>query len=97
VKAFNWKIAARVFLALLALDGILLALSALDNSIVDTLWWTTNFPGFPILYLVLVVFPPDTEVRMIVAVGAAGLFSLVFWSALAGYLFRIRRARTTNL
>jgi len=87
MKTFNWRIALRVLLALIAYDGVLLALGRSENTLITVLWWLVNFPGFPLLY----VTAPVVQVSgagILIMVGAAGVFSTCLWSLAAGYVFR---------
>ena len=87
MKTFSWKLAGRVFLAIAALDTVLLVLDHLtsDYWLVGISWWLVNFPSLPLVYFSLSHIAVSGLVPLLIA---AGIFSTFFWSAVAGYIFR---------
>jgi hypothetical protein len=89
MKRFSTKMAARVLLAITALDVVLLVLTqalpdtSATNWLLGIPWWAINFPGFP---LVRFLHGPGFAVAFV----AVPLLSALIWSAIAGYVLRQR-------
>jgi hypothetical protein len=93
MKAFNLKVASRVCFGVVATDAVLMALGHWfsDSTWIISPWWIVNFPGFPLLYMLLPLMP-ISRAGIVCSMGCMGLFSALFWSAVAGYAFRHRYA-----
>lgn len=89
MEQFNRTIAIRVFFGVVAIDVVFMVLVRLTSDSAWTVvpWWIVNFPGFPLLYVLLPVMPFGLS-GIICSVICAGLFSALLWSAVAGILFR---------
>jgi hypothetical protein len=91
MKSFSRTIAVRVFFGIVAMDAVLMVLDHLisDSVWVGITWWIVNFPGFPLLYVLLPLMPVGL-LGLVYTLICAGLFSALLWSAVAGYFFRHR-------
>ena len=89
MKSFSRTIAVRVFFGIAAMDAVLMVLGHLtsDSVWVGITWWIVNFPGFPLVYILLPVMPMGLP-GVVCTLICAGLFSAFLWSAIAGYIFR---------
>lgn len=75
----------------MATDAVLMVLNHLtsDSVWIVSLWWIVNFPGFPLLYVLLPSMPFGLA-GIVCSMGCVGMFSVFLWSAVAGYAFRHR-------
>jgi hypothetical protein len=91
MKTYSWKLAGRVFVAIAALDTVLLVLDHLtsDYWLVGISWWLINFPSLPLVYFSL---PHIAVSGLLPLMIGASIFSAFLWSGVAGYVFRHKYA-----
>jgi hypothetical protein len=90
MKTFNRKIAARIFYTIVALDAVWLVLSHLfPGTWAIVPWWIINAPGFVLAIIFGSLVPPSVFALTCMMI-VAGLFSALVWSAVFGYVFRLK-------
>ena len=95
MKRFRWKLAIITFLVLLAVNGVLFMLDGRypDNSVIIALARVIQFPALPIVVLFPVSLSAGDDYTWdYVMCAILSLFSALFWSVLAGFVFRRGRA-----